>query len=72
VVSEAEQVHIEEKELAAVLAAVGLYMASEEEAVVEAMLPRPVVPEPEYRPWSLGGRRAQMEQRFLMQMRAFR
>jgi hypothetical protein len=71
-VSEAEQLHMEEKELAVVMAAVGLYMASEEEACVEALMPRPVVPEPAYRPWSLGGRRAQMEQRFLMQMRAFR
>jgi hypothetical protein len=71
-VSEAEQVQIEQKTLAAVMAAVGLYIASEEEAVIEAMVPKPVAPEPEYRPWSLSGRRAQTEQRFLMQMRTFR
>ena len=70
--SEAEQVPIEDKTLVAVMAAVGLYMASEEEAVLEAMVPKPVAPEPEYRPWSLSGRRLQMEQRFLMQMRTFR
>ena len=70
--SEAVEVDIEEKTLAAVMAAVGLYIQSEEEAVLEAMVSKPVAPEPEYRPWSLNGRRAQMDQRFLMQMRAFR
>ena len=57
---------------AVIAAAVGMYLQGEEEACVEAALPQAVVAEGAVRPWSLSGRLSQMEQRFSMQMRAFR
>ena len=64
---------IGEKKLAAIMAAVGAYMAGEEEAVLSAMMPRAArqLPAP-VRLWGASGRREQMDQRWMMQMRMFR
>jgi hypothetical protein len=67
-----EAAAIDDRTLAVITAAVTAYIAGEEEAVAEALMPRPAVPEAPVRLWALSGRQAQMAQRTAMQMRTYR
>ena len=62
---------LDEKKTAAIMAAVGLYIQSEEEA---ALQPAPAAVEPPEAPvnlWGMGGRQSMMQLRNLMQLKAF-
>ncbi len=61
----------DERKMAAIMAAVSLYIQSEEEA---ALTPAPTAPEPpgpQINLWGTGGRQSMMQLRNLMQLKAF-
>lgn len=60
-----------QKKMAAIMTAIGLYLQSEEEA---ALQPAPAPTEPPRTPvnlWGVGGRQSMMNFRNLMQLKAF-
>jgi len=62
-----------EKKMAAALAAVAEFMAQEQQAAIEAMMPKPEGPAvAQAGVWAISGRQTQMSNRQLMQLRAFR
>ena len=62
----------DEKKLVAIMAAVSLYIQSEEEAMLQPARPAPEPPGPQINLWGTGGRQSMMQLRNLMQLRAFR
>ena len=61
------------KKVTAAIAAVGAYLAYEQEAMAMGMVEEPAaVPAAPVRLWGFSGRQMQMQNRTLMQMRAFK
>jgi hypothetical protein len=62
---------IDERKAAAIMAAVSLYIQSEEEAALQPPEPAPEPPPVQANLWGAGGRQSMMQLRNLMQLRAF-
>ena len=69
-----QKTNIDQRTVAAIVAAVNAYISSEELAVAAAMAVAPEKPKPApaVNLWGLSGRQAQMQLRTAMQMRTFR
>ncbi|MGD8369590.1 MAG: hypothetical protein PVG78_18270 [Desulfobacterales bacterium] len=61
----------DERKIAAIMAAVSLYIQSEEEAALTPARPAPEPPAPPINLWGTGGRQSMMQLRNLMQLKAF-
>jgi len=62
---------IDERKAAAIMAAVSLYMQSEEEAMLQPARPEHEAPAAPLRLWGVAGRQSTMQLRNLMQLKAF-
>jgi len=62
---------IDERKAAAIMAAVSLYMQSEEEAMLQPARPEPEPPAAPLRLWGVAGRQSMMQLRNMMQLKAF-